>query len=83
MRIIDMFSPQPTKKATNLSLSIDVLDAAKQLHINVSKVCDAYLREVVRLEQSRVWKEQHAEFMSAYNSTVEKEGLPLEKWRAF
>jgi antitoxin CcdA len=83
MRMIFMLTQPSTKKATNLSLSVDVLEAAKQLHINVSKVCDAHLREFVRNEQNRVWKEKYADFVSAYNSTVENEGLPLEKWRAF
>jgi post-segregation antitoxin (ccd killing protein) len=41
------------KRATNLSLSSDVLDAAKQLEINISQVCDNYLREFVRREQER------------------------------
>jgi antitoxin CcdA len=71
------------KRAINLSLSSDVLDAAKQLDINISQVCDAYLREVVRREQERKWREDHADFIAAYNATVEAEGLPLEAWRSF
>lgn len=41
----------PGKRATNLSLSSDVLDAARHLDINMSQVCDNHLREVVRREQ--------------------------------
>jgi len=40
----------PGKHATNLTLSNDVLEAAKALDINISQVCDAYLREFVRRE---------------------------------
>ncbi|MEX1165537.1 MAG: type II toxin-antitoxin system CcdA family antitoxin [Hydrogenophaga sp.] len=71
------------KRATNLSLSSDVLAAAKQLNINVSQVCDQHLREVVRAEQERRWRESHAEFIAAYNTTIEVEGLPLDEWRSF
>lgn len=71
------------KRATNLSLSIDVLTAAKALGINISAVCDAHLREVVLREQQRRWRSDYAEFIGAYNETVEAEGLPLEQWRAF
>lgn len=71
------------KRATNLSLSGDVLEAAKQLGINVSQVCDAHLREVVRREQERKWRESHADFIAAYNETIEAEGLPLQVWRSF
>ncbi len=77
-------SPRPTaKRATNLSLSADVLDAARLLKINVSQVCDSHLREVVRREQERRWREEHADFIAAYNATLEAEGLPLDEWRTF
>ena len=71
------------KRATNLSLSADVLEAAKAMDINISQICDAYLREVVRREQERRWRQEHAEFVNAYNATIEAEGLPLEEWRSF
>jgi len=71
------------KRATNLSLSCDVLEAAKRLDINLSQVCDNYLREVVRREQERQWREDHADFIAAYNATIETEGLPLDEWRSF
>lgn len=73
----------PGKRATNLSLSSDVLDAAKQLGINISQVCDNFLREVVLREQERKWREDHADFIAAYNATIEAEGLPLDEWRSF
>ena len=34
----------PTKRATNLTLSCDTLEVAKRLKINLSQVCDDYLR---------------------------------------
>ncbi|MBM4128209.1 MAG: post-segregation antitoxin CcdA [Nitrospira sp.] len=73
----------PGKRATNLSLSSDVLDAAKHLEINISQICDNYLREVVRRELERKWREDHADFIAAYNATIEAEGLPLDEWRSF
>ena len=71
------------KRAINLTLSADVLEAAKSLEINISQVCDSYLREVVRREQERMWREDHADFIAAYNATIEAEGLPLDEWRSF
>lgn len=73
----------PGKRATNLSLSIDVLEAAKQLEINISQVCDSYLREIVRHELERKWHEDHTEFVAAYNAIIEAEGLPLDEWKSF
>ena len=71
------------KRAANLTLSTDVLTAAKALDINISQVCDAHLREVVQREQARRWREEHADFIAAYNATVEAEGLPLDEWSSF
>jgi antitoxin CcdA len=71
------------KRATNLSLSTDALEAAKELGISISQVCDNYLSAVVRCEQERKWRQDHADFVAAYNATVEAEGLPLDEWRSF
>ena len=76
-------SATPGKRATNLTLSADVLDAARDMKMNISKLCDAYLREVVRQEQARRWRQEHADFITAYNATIENEGLPLDEWRSF
>jgi antitoxin CcdA len=71
------------KRATNLTLSVDTLEAARELGINVSQVCDTHLRDYVRLEQARRWREQHAGYIEVYNQTLEAEGLPLEDWKGF
>lgn len=68
--------PTDRKKTTNPSLSADVLDAARNLNINLSQVCDDYLRELVRREQQRRWREDHAEFITAYNATIETDNRP-------
>ena len=71
------------KRATNLTLSKDVLDAARRLNINISQMCDDYLRGVVRSEQERRWREEHADFIAAYNATIAAEELPLNEWSSF
>ena len=73
----------PGKRPTNLSLSIDVLETARRLDINISQVCDQHLREVVRTEQERRWRDEHADFIAAFNAATETDGLPLDEWRSF
>jgi antitoxin CcdA len=73
----------PSRRATNLSLSADVLEAAKALHINISQTCDAHLRKVVKEERERRWREEYADFIAAYNEELAAEGLPLDEWRTF
>ena len=79
----DTRTRQSLKRATNLSLSADVLDAAKALDLNISQVCDSHLRQLVAKEQERLWRTDHADFIAAYKATIETEGLPLEQWRTF
>lgn len=71
------------KKATNITLSADVLNDAKDLGINISQVCDRFLRGFVRQEQERRWLTDHAEFIAVYNEGVARDGLPLDAWRSF
>ena len=71
------------KRPTNLKLSSDVLDEARRLEINISEVCDAHLRELILRAQQRKWREDHAEFVEAYNATIASEGLPLDEWKSF
>lgn len=71
------------KKATNITLSTDVLTEAKALGINISQVCDQFLRELVRKQREQQWQYENAEFIAAYNQLVEDEGLPLQEWRSF
>lgn len=72
-----------TKKATNITLSSDVLTEARALGINISQSCDQFLRELVRNERERRWQQDNADFIAAYNRTVADEGLPLDSWRSF
>ncbi|WP_251365310.1 type II toxin-antitoxin system CcdA family antitoxin [Polynucleobacter sp. MWH-P3-07-1] len=72
-----------TKKATNLTLNIEVLAEAKKLGINISKACDAFLESLVKQEKERRWNAENIEFINEYNQITESEGLPLEKWRTF
>jgi len=71
------------KKATNITLSADVLAEAKALGINISQTCDQFLRELVRSKREQQWQNDHAAFIASYNILVAEEGLPLDDWRSF
>lgn len=72
-----------SKKATNISLAMDVYLDAKNLGINISQLCEQKLREEIQKRKEQQWNEQHATFLVAYNSLVETEGVALQEWRAF
>lgn len=63
------------KKATNLSLNAKVLQAARELGINLSQTVDELLaREVARLTVQR-WAAENPNVIAKYNQRVETEGL--------
>ncbi|HEU4843368.1 MAG TPA: type II toxin-antitoxin system CcdA family antitoxin [Burkholderiaceae bacterium] len=73
----------PSKKATNISLAMDVYLDAKALGINLSQVCEERLREEIQTRKAEQWNTQHAGFIAVYNSLVEEEGVALREWCAF
>lgn len=71
------------RRPTNLSLDSELVEAARELGINLSRACEKGLREEIAEERGRRWKEENAAGIAASNAYVEKYGLPLEKYRQF
>lgn len=70
-----------TRKATNLSIDLDLLEEAKGLGINVSRAAESGLREAVRQENAAASLRENAEAIAAWNAWVEENGLPLARYR--
>ena len=73
----------PPNRAINLSLNAKALDTARELGMNLSSTVDAFLAEEVK---KRYWERCNAENKEAiehYNARIEREGLPLARYRAF
>jgi antitoxin CcdA len=71
------------KRPTNLSLNAKVLDAARELGMNLSQTVDALLADEVRRRYWERWNEQNKDAIAHYNQRIEREGLPLAKYRSF
>jgi antitoxin CcdA len=82
-RVTSTSAKNPSKKATNISLAMDVYLDAKKFGINISQICEQRLREEIQARKEQQWNEQHAEFIATYNKQVEAEGVALQEWRAF
>lgn len=86
MEVVALNPPPVTsssKKATNITLSLDVYLEAKSFRLNISQICEQRLREEIQMRKEQQWNAQHADFLAAYNSQVEAEGVALQEWRAF
>jgi antitoxin CcdA len=71
------------KRPTNLSLNAKVLDLARELGMNLSQTVDGLLAEEVRRRYWERWNEENKAAISAYNERIERDGLPLAKYRSF
>lgn len=71
------------KKATNVSLSAELVEEAKRLEINVSEACQSGLAAEVKKAREAAWKEENRAAIEASNEYVRKHGLPLAKYRQF
>ena len=71
------------KKPTNLTLNAKVLDLARELGMNLSQTVDALLAEEVRRRYWERWNVDNKGAIDAYNERIERDGLPLAKYRSF
>lgn len=71
------------KRAANLTIDPVLLDDARALNINLSATFEASLRDAVRKLKAAQWLEENRAALEGYNAWVEKNGLPLEKYRQF
>ncbi len=71
------------KRPINLSLNAEVLEAAKSMGMNVSATVDALLTAEVSRRYWEGWNEDNKEAIAHYNARIEREGLPLARYRTF
>jgi antitoxin CcdA len=71
------------RRATNVSLSSDLVKEAKQLGINLSQACEAGLAEQVREAQKEEWKRENREAIESWNKWVADNGMPYDEYRQF
>lgn len=67
----------------NLSIDEAVTREARALGLNMSRVAEAAIAEAARVERNRLWREQNGAALEAYAREVEREGLPLARYRSF
>lgn len=65
------------KRKTSLTLNAAMLEAARDLGINVSAVADTALREAVATARRRKWLDENADAFAAQAEWHERNGHPL------
>jgi antitoxin CcdA len=79
----NFFNANAPKKNTNLSINSDLLQQAKEHHINLSQALELRLVEILREEKRRDWREKNKEAIEEYNRRIETRGVFSDGLRQF
>lgn len=71
------------RKATNVSIDADLLDQARELDINISRACEQGLVKQISKAREERWLAENAKAIASSNEWVERNGLPLARYRQF
>lgn len=71
------------KKATNVSISSDLLLKAKKHNINLSATLEQALIKALKMQQRAQWLEENRQAIATYNRHVESHGVFSDSSREF
>ena len=71
------------KRATNVSVRSDLLDAAREAGVNLSATLERALTEELAATRRSKWREENRDAIKAYNEHVEKHGTFSDGLRRF
>jgi antitoxin CcdA len=78
--VYDVSAP---KRATNVTVNVDLLRRARELEINLSQTLEAALLDAVRAEGRRRWLAENRQAIEAYNRDVAEHGCFGDAHRPF
>jgi antitoxin CcdA len=77
------FNRTVPKRATNVSIRADLLDAAHQAGVNLSATLERALAEELASVRRARWREENREAIEAYNNYVDEHGSFSDGVRRF
>ena len=72
-----------TKRAVNVSIQIELLDAARAEDINLSATLETALAEQLRIRRRDKWRSENAAAIEAYNRDIDQNGSFGDHARSF
>jgi antitoxin CcdA len=78
----ETMSTQP-KKAANLTVRTDLLEAARSYKINLSQTLETALAAELKKRREAEWLVQNRAAIEAYNREIAEEGLWCDRLRLF
>jgi antitoxin CcdA len=74
---------QASRRATNVTLPVDLLTQARELGLNVSQACERGLKAEIAKSLAARWVAENRDALASSNDYVERNGLPLSEFRQF
>lgn len=71
------------KRAVNVAIPVDLLEAARACEINISATLEVALEQRLRERRREEWLAQNAAEIEAYNLDVEEHGVFSDSQRSF
>ncbi|QKC94464.1 post-segregation antitoxin CcdA [Mesorhizobium sp. NZP2298] len=71
------------RKSVKISISLQLLEDAKGLGIDISRAAETGIAKVIAAEKTRRWQEENKQAIEGWNDYVRRNGLPLAKYRPF
>ena len=80
---LPLFDPKAPKKATNLSVNADLLQQARSRKLNLSRLLEERLVEVLRNTEREAWLQENQSAIDQYNARITRDGVFSDGVRRF
>jgi antitoxin CcdA len=78
-----LFDSTAPKKSANLSINSDLLQQAKEHHINLSQALEKRLAELLRGKKQQQWLQENRKALEHYNRRIATRGVFSDGLRSF
>jgi antitoxin CcdA len=71
------------RRATNVSINVQLLSEARALEVNISRAAEQGLVRAIAERRAALWLAENQAALESSNAYVEQHGLPLAQYRGF
>lgn len=77
------YNPNAPKKSANLSINSDLIQQAKALKINLSKLLEEKLAQTIAVQKEALWLQENKDAIEDYNKRISTNGTFSDRLRRF
>ncbi|MDP2077103.1 MAG: type II toxin-antitoxin system CcdA family antitoxin [Sulfuricurvum sp.] len=77
------YNQNAPKQSANLSINSDLIQQAKALKINLSKLLEEKLAQTIAVQKESLWLQENKEAIEDYNERIASQGTFSDRLRRF